>query len=97
VRRAFDRLDQQQTAAFVSQFRREFQHRADDVAAALDRMVASDRLTRVAFELTQGGDSAQYLIEAAAQAQNYQLDFLEIVGTDGAIISSAQWPARWVP
>lgn len=95
VRRVFDRLDQQQTAAFVSQFRRDFQHRADDVAAALDRMVASDRLTRVAFELTQGGDSAQYLIEAAALAQDYRLDFLEIVGPDGAIISSAQWPARF--
>jgi signal transduction histidine kinase len=95
VRRVFDRLDQQQTAAFVSQFRRDFQHRADDVAAALDRMVASDRLTRVAFELTQGGDSAQYLTEAAARAQDYRLDFLEIVGPDGAIISSAQWPARF--
>jgi signal transduction histidine kinase len=95
VRHVFDRLDQEQTATFVSQFRREFQHRADDVAAALDRMAASDRLTRMAFELTQGGDPAPYLTEAATLAQEYRLDFLEIVGPDRAIISSAQWPARF--
>ncbi|MGA7315921.1 MAG: ATP-binding protein [Silvibacterium sp.] len=95
VRHVFDRLDQEQTATFVSQFHREFQHRADDVAAALDRMAASDRLTRMAFELTQGGDPAPYLTEAATLAQEYRLDFLEIVGPDRAIISSAQWPARF--
>lgn len=95
VRRVFERLDQEQTAAFVSQFRREFQHRADDVATALDRMTASDRLTRMAFELTHGEDSAPYLTEAASLAQEYRLDFLEIVGPDGSIVSSAQWPARF--
>ena len=28
-------------------------------------------------------------------AQDAQLDFLEIVGPDGNIVSSAQWPARF--
>ncbi len=28
-------------------------------------------------------------------AQDAQLDFLEIVGPDGKIVSSAQWPARF--
>ena len=68
VRRVFDRLDQEQTAAFAGQFRREFQHRADDVAAALDRMAASERMTRMAVELTEGGDTAPYLQEAASLA-----------------------------
>jgi two-component system, NtrC family, nitrogen regulation sensor histidine kinase NtrY len=95
VRRVFDRLDQEQTGAFVSQFRREFQRRAGDVASGIDRIAASDRLTRMAFDLAQGGDPAPYLNEAASLAQEYQLDFLEIVGPDGAIISSAQWPARF--
>jgi two-component system, NtrC family, nitrogen regulation sensor histidine kinase NtrY len=95
VRSVFDRLDQEQTAALVSQFQHEFQHRADDVAAALDRMAASDRLTQMAIELTQGGDPAPYLNWAASLAQEYRLDFLEIVGPDGAIVSSAQWPARF--
>lgn len=95
VRRVFDRLDQEQTAAFTGQFQREFQHRADDVAAALDRMAASDAVTRMAFDLTHGGDPAPYLTEAASLAQEYRLDFLEIIGPDGAIVSSAQWPARF--
>ena len=95
VRRVFDRLDQEQTAAFVSQFQREFQHRADDVAAALDRMAQSDRLTRMAFDLSQGGDPAPYLNDAALLAQEYRLDYLEVVAPDGNIVSSAQWPARF--
>ena len=28
-------------------------------------------------------------------AQDAQLDFLEIVGADGNVVSSAQWPARF--
>jgi signal transduction histidine kinase len=52
-------------------------------------------MTGIGFELTHGGDSAPYLTESASLAQMNRLDFLEIVGPDGAIISSAQWPARF--
>ena len=95
VRRVFDQLDQQQTQLFARQFQREFQHRADDTAAALDRMASSDRLTRMAFDLGHAGEPALYLNEAAALAQEYRLSYLEILGADGNIISSAQWPARF--
>lgn len=95
VRGVFDRLDQEETSAIVSQFQHEFQHRADDLAATLDRMAQSDRLTRMAFDLSQGGDPAPYLADAASLGQEYRLDFLEIVGLDGSIVSSAQWPARF--
>lgn len=95
VRRVFDRLDQEETSAFVSQFQHEYQHRADDLAAALDRMAMSDRLTRMAFDLSQGGDPAPYLTDASSLAQEYRLDFLEVVGPGGDIVSSAQWPARF--
>lgn len=95
VRRVFDGLDQEETAAIVSQFQHEFQHRADDLTATLDRMAQSDRLTRMAFDLSQGGDPAPYLGDAASLAQEYRLDFLEVAGPDGSIVSSAQWPARF--
>ena len=49
----------------------------------------------MAFELAQSGDAAAYLTEAQSMAQDAQLDFLEIVGTDGNVVSSAQWPARF--
>jgi signal transduction histidine kinase len=95
VRRVFDQLDQEQTRVFARQFRREFQRRADEVAAALDRMASSDRLTRMAFDLAHGSDPAQYLDEAATLAQEYRLNYLEITGSDGQIVSSAQSPAMF--
>lgn len=95
VRRVFEKIDRERTADFVSQFRREYQRRADSVALSLDRMAGSEPLTRIAFDLGHGGDPAPYLNRAAALAQEYQLDFLEIVSSDGSIVSSAQWPARF--
>ncbi len=87
--------DQEETALFVSQFQREFQHRSAEVAAAVDRLAASERARAMAFELAQSGDAAAYLTEAQTMAQDAQLDFLEIVGPDGNVVSSAQWPARF--
>jgi two-component system nitrogen regulation sensor histidine kinase NtrY len=95
VRRVFEKIDRERTADFVGQFRREYQRRADSVALSLDRMAGSEPLTRIAFDLGHGGDPAPYLNRAAALAQEYQLDFLEIVSSDGSIVSSAQWPARF--
>ena len=95
VRNVFDQRDREETALVVSQFQREFQHRSADVAAAVGRMAASERVRTVAFELVQSGDPSPYLTEAQTLAQDAQLDFLEIVGPDGKIVSSAQWPARF--
>jgi len=95
VRQVFEQRDQQETALFVSQFQREFQHRSAEVAATVDRLAASERVRTMAFELAQSGDAAPYLTEAQTLAQEAQLDFLEIVGSDGKVISSAQWPARF--
>jgi signal transduction histidine kinase len=95
IRIVFEQRDREETALFVSQFQREFQHRSADVAAAIDRMAASERVRAMAFELVQSGDASPYLTEAQTLAQEAQLDFLEIVGPDGKIVSSAQWPARF--
>jgi signal transduction histidine kinase len=95
IRHVFELRDQDETKLFVSQFQREFQHRSAEVAAAVDRLAASERVRSMAFELAQSGDAAPYLTEAQSMAQDAQLDFLEIVGADGKIVSSAQWPARF--
>jgi signal transduction histidine kinase len=79
----------------VNQFQREFAQRASDTAEALDRMADSDPLHRIAFELANGGDSAQYLTVAVPLAQEYHLEYLEVVAHDGSIISSLQWTARF--
>jgi two-component system, NtrC family, nitrogen regulation sensor histidine kinase NtrY len=95
VRHVFEQRDQEETALFVSQFQREFQHRSADVAAAIDRLAASEHTRAMAFEMVQSGETAAYLTEAQGMAQDAQLDFLEIVGPDGNVVSSAQWPARF--
>lgn len=95
VRHVFDELDRQQTVALVNQFQREFDQDAADTSAVLDRMASSDALQRIAFELANGGNTGQYLNAAAAFAHEYRMDDLELVASDGNIISSAQWPARF--
>jgi signal transduction histidine kinase len=95
IRQVFEQRDQQETALFVSQFQREFQHRSAEVAAAVDRVAASERVRAMAFNLAQSGDASLYVTEAQSLAQEAQLDFLEIIGPDGSIVSSAQWPARF--
>jgi signal transduction histidine kinase len=95
IRQVFEQRDQEETGLFVSQFQREFQHRSLEVAAAVARIASSERMRGLALELEQSGDASRYLTEAQTLAQDEQLDFLEIVGQDGNIVSSAQWPARF--
>jgi len=95
IRLVFEQRDREETTLVVSQFQREFQHRSDEVAAAIDRIAKSERVRAMALELTQSGDASPYVTEADNLAQDAQLDFLEIIGPDGKIVSSAQWPARF--
>jgi two-component system nitrogen regulation sensor histidine kinase NtrY len=95
IRQVFEQRDQEETGLFVSQFQREFQHRSLEVAAAVARIASSERMRSLALELEQSGDASPYLTEAQTLSQEEQLDFLEIVGPDGSIVSSAQWAARF--
>jgi signal transduction histidine kinase len=95
IRDVFEKRDQEETALFVSQFQQEFQHRSAEVAAAVSRLAVSESARAMAFQIVQSGDSSPYLTTAQTMAQDAQLDFLEIVGPDDKIVSSAQWPARF--
>jgi two-component system nitrogen regulation sensor histidine kinase NtrY len=95
IREVFNQQDQEKTALLVIQFQRDFQHRSADVASAVDRLANAERVRSMALELTQSSDAAPELTEAQALAVEAQVDFLEIVGADGNIVSSAQWPARF--
>ena len=95
IRQVFDRHNQEETTLIFNQFQREFQHRSESVASAVERIAQQERVRSMAFELVQSGDAAPFLNEAQTLAQDEQLDFLEIIGPDGNIVSSAQWPARF--
>ncbi len=94
--RAFQRLDEQRTAALVGQFRREFQLQGESLAVRAAAITNSPAVREMAISLSRpSADPAPYLNLAPTLASEQQLDFLEILEQDGTIISSAQWPARF--
>src|SRR5271167_2821595 len=96
TRRAFDRSEDERTAALVTQFRREFNRQGEDVARRVEAIAASEEAGRMALKLNRPqADSGPYFELAKTTAENSQLDFLEFVESDGTIISSAQWPAKF--
>jgi two-component system, NtrC family, nitrogen regulation sensor histidine kinase NtrY len=91
TREAFERVEGQNVNASVAQFRREFERRGKDVVRAIDSLAASDTVLNVAI----APDSSSFYGEASALASANRLDLLELVASDGTIISSAEWPARF--
>jgi two-component system nitrogen regulation sensor histidine kinase NtrY len=96
TRNAFEKTEDQRTAALVTQFQREFGNRGDEVARRVERIASSDPVSRMATALNgTSADSAGYFDLARQMAESHQLDFLEFLDAHGAIISSAQWPAKF--
>jgi two-component system nitrogen regulation sensor histidine kinase NtrY len=96
TRRAFEKANEERTAALVAQFRREFNRRGEEVAHRVDTVAASEGMTRMALALSHGSpDYGAYLNEGRTIADTQQLDFLEFVDSQATIISSAQWPAKF--
>jgi signal transduction histidine kinase len=96
TRRAFVRSEDERTAALVTQFRREFNRQGEEVERRVEQVAKSEAASRMALALNHApADSGPYFELAKATAENSQLDFLEFLDSDGTIISSAQWPAKF--
>jgi nitrogen fixation/metabolism regulation signal transduction histidine kinase len=96
TRRAFERSEDERTSALVTQFRREFNRQGEDVARRVQAIAASEEVSRMAVKLNRPqADAGPYFELAKTTAENTRLDFLEFVESDGTIISSAQWPAKF--
>jgi len=96
TRRAFEKTNEERTAALVAQFRRDFNRRSEEVARRVEAVASSEEATRMALALSHGSpDYGAYLNEAKTIAESQQLDFLEFVDSQGIVISSAQWPAKF--
>jgi two-component system, NtrC family, nitrogen regulation sensor histidine kinase NtrY len=96
TRRAFERSEEERTAALVTQFRREFNRQGEDVARRVEAIAASEDVSRMAVKLNRPqADAGPYFELAKTTAENGRLDFLEFVESDGIIISSAQWLANF--
>src|SRR5271155_4206392 len=96
TRRAFERSEDERTSALVTQFRREFNRQGEDVARRVEAIAGSEEVGRMAVKLNRPqADAGPYFELAKTTAENSRLDFLEFVESDGTIISSAQWPAKF--
>jgi signal transduction histidine kinase len=96
TRPAFEKTEEQRTAALVAQFQREFDQQGAEVARRVETIARSEAMDRMATAINGApGDAAPYFELAQATAESHQLDFLEFVDSRGVIISSAQSPAKF--
>jgi two-component system, NtrC family, nitrogen regulation sensor histidine kinase NtrY len=96
TRRTFERANEERTAALVAQFRHDFSRRGEEVVQRVEAIARSDNAIRIALAINRGTpDYGAYLNEAKSLAQSQRLDFLEFVDSEGAVISSAQWPGKF--
>ena len=94
--RAFERVDEQRTRALVQQFQRELDLLSREVIRRVDAIAASETMAHAASSLlAPNADASLYVELAATLAREQGLDFLDMLGPDGAIISSAHYPARF--
>jgi two-component system, NtrC family, nitrogen regulation sensor histidine kinase NtrY len=96
IQKTYKALDSQRTAASITQFRREFERRGEEVVRRIEGIAKAESIMRLAIDSSRPeADLSLYVEEAAGLASINSLDFLELMDGDGSIISSAQWPARF--
>jgi two-component system, NtrC family, nitrogen regulation sensor histidine kinase NtrY len=96
ARRAFNQLNTLHSEAFVAQFEREFQRSRQDVVHKVQGIADAEGTVRMAIDLSRPqADVSLYVNDAHGVAESHQLDFLDFVSSDGSIISSTEWPARF--
>jgi hypothetical protein len=88
---AFDQVDQQRTKAVLDQLHQMLAASKAEVNRQIEQAANSEAIRDI---LANPGDVSLTVETAAKQAEAYRLDFLELVGDDGSVISCAHWPAR---
>jgi two-component system, NtrC family, nitrogen regulation sensor histidine kinase NtrY len=92
---AFEEMDTQRTEALVTQFKHEYAQRGEEVLQQVKNIAGSEISIRMAIDLSRpNSDQALYVHDARGIAEDRGMDFLEIVNSDGTLISSYQYPAR---
>jgi signal transduction histidine kinase len=91
AREAFESNEAHRVNAIVKQFDKEFQRRGEEIVRTVEGIAAS----ATARDIAISPDASDYVEQAGALASTNRLDLLELVAGDGAIVSSAQWPARF--
>lgn len=96
ARRAFNDSNRQHSEALVAQFEDEFRRSGQAVVHRVQGIADAEGTLSMAINLSRPkADVSTYVNDARGVSQSHQLDFLDFVATDGAIISSNEWPARF--
>ncbi|MGO4880771.1 MAG: ATP-binding protein [Bryobacteraceae bacterium] len=97
TRRAFERVDAGRVSALVAQFHQEFLRRQREIAQHVQDIANADATRDILIALARpDADPSAYVDAAQPLAAAHNLDFLELVSAAGSIVSSAQWPARFL-
>jgi two-component system nitrogen regulation sensor histidine kinase NtrY len=97
TQRAFERLDEQRVSALAAQFRQEYLRRQREIAQQVKDIAEAESTRDMLIALSgPNADPSLYVDAAQPLAAAHNLDFLELVSATGSIISSAQWPARFL-
>ncbi|MGA2098252.1 MAG: ATP-binding protein [Candidatus Acidiferrum sp.] len=92
---SFEELDAQRTEALVTQFKSEYAQRGEEVLQQVKNIAGSEASIRTAIELSRPNpDQSLFVHDARGAAEDHGLDYLEIVNSDGTLISSYQYSAR---
>jgi signal transduction histidine kinase len=95
TRTAFEEMDAQRTEALVSQFKKEYIQRGDEIVRQVENVANAEITLRTALDAERpNADLSIYVHDANGAAQDHGLDFVELVNYDGTLISSAQYPSR---
>src|SRR6202171_4523037 len=95
TRAAFEEMDAQRTEALVSQFKKEFAQRGEEVARQVENIANAEITLRVALDLARSNaDASLYVRDATGAAQDHGLDFMGFVNSDGQLHFFAAFPAR---
>ncbi len=96
TRREFEQISSQHTRALMDQFQKEFAQRGEEVVLRVATIVDAQATTNMAITLARPqADPSTYVYEADGLAAQHQLDYLDILGDDGSIISSKEWRAHF--
>jgi signal transduction histidine kinase len=95
TRSSFEAMDTQRTEALVAQFKKEFAQRGEEISHQVKNIADAGVTDRMAIDLSHpNADSSLYVRDAVGAAQEHGLNYVEMVNSDGVLISSVQYPAH---
>jgi two-component system nitrogen regulation sensor histidine kinase NtrY len=96
IQTSFEHADQDRANAVAAQFRSEFQRRGDEIARKVESVAAGEALQRIALDMNRNAaQPSDYVNLARVFASQQRLDFLELIDSQGTILSCAQWQAKF--